>query len=89
MYEPDAAFMKVLDAWMITGAMFDDVRTSSIPTRNLTEVLDMSVTTSVIVKGDVQHDLDLITTAQLELDRMNKAGITPAFTAAMAEETKQ
>lgn len=89
MYEPDASFTKVVDAWMITGAMLDDVRTSSVPARNLMEVSDTTVTTSVVVKGELLHDLPLMSTAQLDLDRMNAAGISPAFAETLAEETDQ
>ena len=89
MYEPDASFTKVVDAWMITGAMLDDVRTSSVPARNLMEASDTTVTTSVVVKGELLHDLPLMSTAQLDLDRMNAAGISPAFAETMAEETDQ
>lgn len=89
MYEPDASFTKVLDAWAITGVTLEDVRTSSIPARNLMETSDASVITSVVVKGDMRHHLTLMPRAQLELDRLNAAGISPAFVAATAEESDQ
>lgn len=78
MFETDAEFLNVVDAWEVTKLRVDQIRNDYVPRRDLSKAVPEGPHyTTVSLIGDLDHSWDIMEKATVELQKMTISSMNP------------